>query len=112
MRWLSEAEEMPKIGQIVLLAVPRQFGALWDLKTAQLLARHEGVVSRPVAPGSRWPTEFWWDAPRGGDVTLVTGNSWWALLDDIELPPGAQHAFENGFHYVAQPKPVFVEQKS
>lgn len=116
MKWISEAEALPAIGQVVLLAHPRQSGEFWDITTAQLLVQYEGVFPRPVAKGSRWPTEFYWEANRGGSVKshpfLVSGNSWWALLDDIPLPPGAEHKTERGFHYVAQPLPVFVGQSS
>lgn len=111
MKWISEAEKLPPIAQKVLLAVPRQFGEFWDLKVAQLLVRHEDVSPRPVAKGSRWPTEWYWDSSQcGRDTTLVTGNSWWALMDDIPLPPGAEHAAARGFHYIIQPMPVFVSQ--
>lgn len=106
MKWISEAEQLPPVAQKVLLAVPRQGGEFWDLKVAQLLIQNEDVTPRPVPPGSRWPTEWYWNS--GRDTTLVTGNSWWALMDDIPLPPGAQHMTERGFHYIAQPEPVFV----
>jgi hypothetical protein len=111
MKWISEAERLPAIAQKVLLAVPRQHGEFWDLKIAQLLVRHEDVFPRPVAKGSRWPTDYYWDSSRDGrDVCLITGNSWWALMDNIPLPPGAEHMAERGFHYIAQPTPVFVSQ--
>jgi hypothetical protein len=109
MKWISEAEQLPPIAQKVLLAVPRQTGEFWDLKVAQLLVRHEDVAPRPVPKGSRWPVEWSWNSGRD-DVTLVTGNSWWSLMDDISLPPGAEHKTERGFHYIAQPVPVFVTQ--
>jgi hypothetical protein len=109
MKWISEAEQLPKIAQEVLLAVPRQGGEFWDLKVAQLLVRHEDVAPHPVKTGSRWPVDWWWSWNRdGGASVLVTGNSWWALLDDIPLPPGAEHKTDRGFHYIAQPKRVWV----
>ena len=109
MKWISEEHELPRVAQKVLLAVPRQNGEFWDLKVAQLLVRHEDVVPLPVKKGSRWPVEYSWDSSRDGkDVTLVTGNAWWALLDDIPLPPGATHMQDRGFHYIAQPEPVWV----
>jgi hypothetical protein len=112
LNWISEAEKLPIIAQHVLLAVPRQVGEFWDLKMAQLLVAHEDVVPLPVAKGSRWPSQWYWDSSRGGDryVTLVTGNAWWALLNEINLPPGAEHRSERGYYYIAQPLPVFVTQ--
>lgn len=116
MKWISEADDLPRIAQLVLLAHPRQFSDFWDITTAQLLVRHEGVIPRPVPKGTRWPTEYWWETNRGGSAQshpfLVSGNSWWALLDDIPLPPGAEHRTERGYHYVAQPSLVFVPQGS
>lgn len=112
MKWISEADQLPPIAQPVLLAHPRQTGEFWDLRVAQLLVHHEGVVPRPIKKGERWATDYFWDASRDGRyTTLVTGNSWWALLDDIPLPPGAEHRTERGYHYIAQPTPVFVGQK-
>lgn len=110
MKWISESEALPPIAQLVLFAHPRQQGEFWDITTAQLLARYDGVVPMPVPKGSRWATEYWWETNRGATSHpfLVTGNSWWTLLDDIPLPPGAEHKVERGYHYVAQPKPVWV----
>jgi hypothetical protein len=112
MKWISEAERLPPIAQTVLLAHPRQFGEFWDITTAKLLVHYEGVVPAPVAKGSKWPTTYYWEANHGGSAQshpyLVSGNSWWALLDDIPLPPGAEHKTERGYHYIAQPEPVFV----
>jgi hypothetical protein len=114
MKWISEAESLPRIAQLILLAVPRQQGEFWDITTAQLLVRYEGVAPRPVAKGSRWPAEYWWESSRGGSSQshpfLLTGNAWWSLLDDIPLPPGAEHMNERGYHYIAQPELVFIPQ--
>jgi hypothetical protein len=115
MNWVSEAEELPPIAQPILLAAPRQGGEFWDLTTAQLLVQYEGVVPRPVPKGTRWPTTYYWERNlRGGSANshpiLVTGNAWWALLDEIPLPPGAEHRSERGRHYVVQPQPIFVGQ--
>jgi hypothetical protein len=110
-KWISEAERLPPIAQPVLLAVPRQTGEFWDLTVAKLLVQYEGVVPRPVPRGSEWPTRYFWDSSRDGRATtLVTGNSWWAMLDDIPLPPGAVHRIERGEHCIAQPELVFVPQ--
>lgn len=109
--WRSEANELPPIAQKVMFAVPRQFGEFWDLHIAQLLVRHEAVIALPVPKGSRWPTDFWWSTGRDSrDTHLVTGNGWWAPLDKINLPPGAKHLFDGRFHYVSQPKSIFVSQ--
>lgn len=111
MKWISEAEQLPEIAQKVLLAHPRQTGEFWDLHVAQLLVRHEGVVPRPIAKGDRWATEYFWDWSNDGRGTvLVTGNSWWARMDEIPLPPGAEHQTIRGFHCIVQPTPVFVGQ--
>jgi len=109
MEWKSEAAELPVIAQSVLLAVPRQFGEFWDLKVAQILVRHEGVIPKPIPLGSRWPVDFWWSTGRGPhDTNMVTGNSWWAPLDEIPLPPGAEHKIIRGYHIIAQPTSVWV----
>lgn len=113
LKWISEADDLPPIAQPVLFMHPRQFGEFWDMHVACILVRYEGVVPRPVKPGSRWPTEYWWGAKRGeGADNLVTGNGWWARLDGLPLPPGAEHATDREFHYFAQPKPVWVGQST
>jgi hypothetical protein len=112
MKWISEAEKLPPIAQKVLLAHPRQIGEFWDIRTAQLLVQYEGVAPVPVKRGDRWPTTYWWGS-EGSDrsMFLVTGNSWWTLLDTIPLPPGAEHRKDREFAYVAQPNPVWVGQR-
>jgi len=108
-KWVSESERLPKIAQKVLLAHPRQFDNFWDIKVAQLLVSYEGVVPRPVPRGSKWATEYWWDSSRDGrEINLITGNSWWALFDQIPLPPGAEHAHERGYHFISQPTLIWV----
>jgi hypothetical protein len=115
MKWISEAEKLPPIAQKVLLAHPRQSGEFWDLRTAQILVQYEGVAPVPVKRGDRWPTTYWWGAEDSGrNMFLVTGNSWWALLDDIPLPPGAVHAVQTGpapYHFIAQPELVWIGQR-
>lgn len=112
MRWISEAEALPPVAQKILLAHPRQTGEFWDLCTAQLLIQYEGVAPVPVKRGDRWPTTYWWSASKDTGATyLVTGNSWWTLLDTIPLPPGAMHKLDREFHYIAQPELVWVGQK-
>lgn len=101
MKWISEAHQLPKVGQPVLLAHPKQDYDLWEMNIVALHIRHEGVTPKPVAKGSEWPTEYHWSPLRDHlTITFVTGNSWWAQLDDIELPPGAVHVAERGFHLV------------
>lgn len=107
--WISETERLPPVAQKVLLAVPRQCGEFWDLNVAQILIRHEGVMPKPIAKGDRWPVDYYWSRDKR-DTILITGNAWWALTDKIPLPPGAEHMTERGFHYVAQPSPVFISQ--
>lgn len=112
LKWISESEALPPIGQPVLFMDPRQADSFWDIAVAHLAARHEDVRPQPVEPGSVWPTEYHWASDRAGrDITLVTGNGWWARLDGIELPPGANHETIRDFHCIAQPKPVFIHQK-
>jgi hypothetical protein len=112
MKWISESEALPQIAQLVLLAHPRQHGEFWDITTAQLLVQYEGVVPLPVPKGASWPTTYYWETNRAGSANsypfLITGNSWWTLLDEIPLPPGAEHKHERGYHYFAQPKPVWI----
>lgn len=111
--WISEGERLPMIAQTVLLAKPRQFGEFWDICTARILVRHEGVIPVPVRAGTDWPTDYWWSPAHGRAVidspTLVTGNSWWAAMDDLPLPPGAEHRRGPlGGHYFAQPVDVWI----
>lgn len=109
--WISEREALPPVAQQVLLATPRQTSEFWDLAVARLLVRHEGVVPLPVEPGARWPTDYYWQRGQfGRDHSLVTGNGWWALLDQIPLPPGAAHRNINGFHCLIQTAACFIPQ--
>ena|SRR5882757_6504880 len=114
MKWISEAEALPEIAQTVLLAHPRQHDQFLDITTAKLLVQYEGVVPVPVAKGSKWPSTYYWETNHGGSVKshpyLVSGNSWWTLMDSIPLPPGAEHRLERGHHYIAQPSLIFVPQ--
>lgn len=116
MKWISESEALPRIAQTVLLCHPRQCGEFWDVTTAKLLVQHEGVIPRPVPKGSKWPTTYYWETNHGGSIKshpyLVTGNSWWALLNEIFLPPGAKHGTERDYHYIVQPVSVWVGQSS
>jgi len=106
-KWISESNRLPLVGQNVLLATPRQAGKFWDIQTAVLLARHEDVNPRPVQSGGKWPVDYYWGRSVH-DTCLVTGNGWWALLDRIPLPPKAAHDFSNGYHSVRQVGDVFV----
>lgn len=110
LKWIGECEALPKIGQSILLATPRQRGEFWDLWVARLLARHEDVFPMPVVAGGDWPTDYYWERNGGTrDTCLVTGNGWWASLTDIPLPPGATHSGdERGYHYIRQIGDVFV----
>lgn len=111
--WISEGERLPPIGQPVFLMAPRQSGELWDVSVAMLLVHYEGVNPQPVQAGSRWPTEYHWSRDRSGhDVLLVTGNGWWASMDEIPLPPLAAHRNERGGHYIAQTGRAFIDQKA
>jgi len=101
--WISEGKALPPIAQKVFLAVPRQHDKFWDIYVAQLLVRYEGVSPKPIVAGERWPTEYWWSTTRDSQGTvLLTGNSWWASFRDIPLPPGAQHATDREFNYIAR----------
>ncbi|MCW5711326.1 hypothetical protein [Shinella sp.] len=114
LQWISEGEALPRIGQSVLLATPRQTGEFWDLRVARLLVRHEGVFPVPVVAGGDWPTDYYWDRSTSGarDTSLVTGNGWWASLKNIPLPPGAAHSGdERGYNYVRQVGEVFVPKR-
>lgn len=110
LHWISEENALPRIGQMVLLATPRQARELWDIETATLQARHEDVVARPVKRGSLWPTDYYWGYQGRGGNSLITGNGWWARLDAIPLPPRAEHASHNGYTFVRQIGDVFVQQ--
>lgn len=114
--WISESERLPGIAQRVLLATPRQHEEFWDIRTAQILVQHEGVFPRSVPAGSEWPTDYWWAPSYGRSMldapVLVTGNNWWAAMDSIPLPPGAEHKTIRGYHCVIQPTPVWVGKRT
>ncbi len=97
--WISEGDRLPRIGQQVLLAKPRQCDDVWFIATVHLLARHEDVVARPVKPGDQWPLDYYWSRGRGDNV-LLTGEGWWASLAGLPLPPGAEHASLHGYDFV------------
>lgn len=110
-KWIRETDKLPPIAQPVFYAAPRQGGEFWDVSVSRILVRHEGVFPRPVKAGTKWPTEFWWCSDHFGRSThLVTGNGYWAAMDDIPLPPGAEHKNERGQHWVAQIGECFIEQ--
>lgn len=110
--WISEAERLPRIGQHVLVAIPRQMGDFWDLSVRCILARHEDVIPRPVCAGDEWPVDYYWGLPTArGENCLVTGNGYWASLESIPLPLGAAHDAERGFTFVRQIGDVFVPMR-
>jgi hypothetical protein len=110
--WVSESKDLPRIGQTVLLATPRQDGEFWDIATATLLARHENVIPLPVQPGQGfWPTDYYWSrGSHNRDTCLVTGNGWWASLANIALPPMAEHGSHNGYDFVRQVGRAFISK--
>lgn len=113
MKWISEVEALPPAGQPVFYMAPRQADTFWDVKVARLHIRYDGARIRPVKPGDEWPTDFWWSMDHFNSETgLVTGNGWWAWMDDIPLPPGAEHRRERDQHYIAQIGNVFVSQRT
>lgn len=91
LKWVSEEDRLPKIGQKVLLLSPRQGGGWWDPSIAMILVRYEGVVPLPINKGAKWPVNYYWSDGRTNSHTLITGNAYWAALDEINLPPGAEH---------------------
>ncbi|GEP11746.1 hypothetical protein [Methylobacterium gnaphalii] len=112
LKWISEGDALPKVGQVVLVATPRSVGEFWNVATARLLIRFEEVAAVPVKAGSAWPSDYWWGYGRQGqEVGLITGNGFWAALEAIPLPPGAEHQHMNGYHAVAQIGDVFIPQK-
>lgn len=112
LKWISEAEALPPIGQPVFYIAPRQAGEHWDVHVARILVHHEAVHPHPVKPGDEWPTDAYWSMGHfNQDHHLITGNGWWAWMDEIPLPPGAEHRKERGQHWIAQPVPVFATPK-
>lgn len=112
LEWISEGDNLPIIGNDVLVALPRPLGEFWDVRVGMLLARHEDVVPRPVRPGSQWSVDFYWDFGRAGRdiISLVTGNGWWASLAGLSLPPNARHENIRGYDCIVQVGDVFVPQ--
>jgi len=117
LRWINEGDELPLIGERVLIAHPRQGGDIWDITTARILARHEDVIALPVKAGDEWPTDYAWSRGSGGfgsiDILLITGNTHWARLDTIALPVGAEHRTgPRGETYAAQVGDVWIPMRS
>ena len=111
--WQSEEDALPNIAQPVFLAYPRQMGEFWDIYVARILTRCEGVSPVPVKRGTDWPTNYWWSIGRGDDNhLLVTGNSWWAPMTGIALPPHAEHLNIRGDDCIVQISNAWVGQKS
>lgn len=110
LEWISESEQLPLVGETILLATPRQFDVFWDIRTAWLSVRHEDVLPVPVKPGGRWPVDYSWRLGNSRDagIVIVSGNSWWSRLDQISLPPGANHRIVNGYHCIEQLGSVFI----
>lgn len=101
LKWISESVGLPRIAQSVLLASPRQSGEFWDLRVASLLVRHEDVVPKPVKAGDPWARYYYWKVDHFGEHNVfLTGNNWWALMNCINLPPGAEHDFDGMYHYI------------
>jgi hypothetical protein len=42
---------------------------------------------------------------------LVTGNAWWAPMNNIALPPHAEHRVIRGDNCIVQTSPIWVGQK-
>ena len=110
--WISESERLPMVAQTVLLAMPRQHEEFWDICTARILVRHEAVMPLPVRAGTDWPTDYWWAPSHGRAVldrpTFVSGNNWWAAMDALPLPPGAEHRHGMRGHYIVQPVNIWI----
>jgi hypothetical protein len=67
-----------------------------------VLVRYEGVVPLPVRKGTRWPVDYFWSDGRTNSNVLITGNAYWASLDGINLPPGAEHFNDARSHAIKQ----------
>lgn len=121
LQWISEEERLPIVAQRVLLLSPRQGGGWWDPRLAQILIRYEEVVPHPVRKGDAWPVNFHWSWGGGNtNIALVTGNAWWASLEEINLPPGAEHYADkhtraikqaDGFQYIVPTRPASAGPK-
>jgi hypothetical protein len=110
--WQSEENSLPNIAQPVFLAYPRKMGEFWDVYVARILVRYEGVCPIPVKRGTPWPTDYWWGAENSyNHHILVTGNSWWAPMNNIALPPHAEHRVIRGDNCIVQTSPIWVGQK-
>lgn len=59
-------------------------------------------MPHPVRKGELWPTEFYWSYGTQQQTCLVTGNAYWASLDSINLPPGAEHYRDKVSHAIKQ----------
>lgn len=112
MRWISEGEDLPKIGQRILLCSPRQHAEFWDMSVMCLMVDYDGVVPLPVKAGGEWPTRYFWGDPYYGrqHCKLITGNAWWSTFEGIELPPRALHRYmgPRNDHVIVQDGDVWV----
>lgn len=109
--WISEGTALPVVGQNVLVAKPRKFQEWWDLSVGCILIRHEGVPVMPVKAGTKWPTNYYWSLSTDKRSTsLITGNAYWAALDELPLPPGAEHYFEREYHAIKLVGECFIPQ--
>lgn len=112
LKWISETESLPPIAQPVFLMHPRQHDPLWDICVAMILVQYEGVCPSPVPKGSAWPSTYYWSVGgrQNASFYLVTGNSWWASCNNINLPPGAEHDKDREFDFIRQPEMVWIGQ--
>jgi hypothetical protein len=81
--WHRVEDKLPEVAQVVLVASPRKDH--WQVRSARLYIRHEGVRPTPEQIADR-PTDFWFDSayPGTGDMRLVRPGVMWA---EMPAPP-------------------------
>ncbi|MEM7741175.1 MAG: hypothetical protein AAF225_10285 [Pseudomonadota bacterium] len=107
MQWISEAEQLPEVGQEVLLLVPRPNEKYADVRVMRILVSHQAVFPMPVQPGSKPPADFHWRGAGTGNDSLirVTGYNFWASLTSMRLPDGFKHNSGRGFDWIEKEEP-------
>lgn len=106
--WTRETVALPKIAQPVLLIRPgHNTNSYWLAHVACILVRHEDVTPHPINIGDEMPSDFYWSPGFfSTDVALVTGDGYWAPLNNIALPDGLEHKQSRGRDYIMSAPPI------
>lgn len=94
--WIRIEDELPMIAEPILLAYPKldaRDKSFWHVKSALLLVRHEAVFPHVSDLNSKSSPQWWFDAPRGNDMTLPKpGMLWRRMPRPLPAPPAEDAA--------------------